>query len=65
MDKKLIGIGIGIVIAIAIIAISSYKTLPEDVQNPPNEILPNATQKQVTGKHITVELNESMSLSTR
>lgn len=63
MNKKLIGIGIGIVIVIIIlIGMQSYKTVPENVQNQSSVQFPNATlQKSVNvGKHITVELNESM-----
>lgn len=64
LNKKLVGIGVGIVIVIIIlITIQSYKTVPENVQNQPNaQQLPNVTlQKPVNvGKHITVELNESM-----
>lgn len=68
MNKKLIGVGIGIAIAIVIvilIEVPSYKTHVENT-NQSNTQLTNATQKPlVTGKHFTVELNESMSLSTR
>jgi uncharacterized membrane protein len=64
LNKKLVGIGVGIVIVIIIlIGIQSYKTVPENVSNQSNvQQLPNVTlQKPVNvGKHITVELNESM-----
>ena len=64
MNKKLIGIGVGITIAIIIlVGMQSYKTVPENVPNQPNaQQLSNATlQKPLNaGKHITVELTESV-----
>ncbi len=64
LNKKLIGIGIGIAIAILIlVGIQSYKTVPENMPSQPNvQQLPNATLPKplTTGKHITVELTESM-----
>jgi uncharacterized membrane protein len=68
LNKKLVGIGVGIVIVIIILIIiligmQSYKAIPENVSNQSNvQQLPNVTlQKPVNvGKHITVELNESM-----
>jgi uncharacterized membrane protein len=65
LNKKLVGIGVGIVIIIIIIILvgmQSYKTVPENIPNQPNVQLPNATLSRPlnTGKHITVELNESM-----
>ena len=69
MNKKLIGIGVGIVIIIIIlVGITSYKIMPENTQNQPNvQQLPNATlQKPLNaGKHITVELNESMQFTIK
>jgi hypothetical protein len=64
LNKKLVGIGVGIVIVIIILmGMQSYKAVPENISNQSNaQQLPNVTlQKPVTvGKHITVELNESM-----
>ncbi len=64
LNKKLIGIGVGIAIAIIIlVSTQSYKTVPENILSQPNvQQLPNATLSKplTTGKHITVELNESM-----
>ena len=68
MNKKLIGVGVGIVIVIIVlIGMQSYKTVPEDITNPPNAQFSNTTlQKSVnTGKHITVELNESMQFAIK
>jgi len=64
LNKKLVGIGVGIVIVMIILmGMQSYKAIPENVSNQSNaQQLPNVTlQKPVNvGKHITVELNESM-----
>ncbi len=66
LNKKLVGIGVGIMIVIIIlVGIQSYKTVPENVVVPNQtntQQLPNATlQKPLNaGKHITVELSESM-----
>lgn len=63
MNKKLVGIGVGIVVIIIIVGITSYKIMLENISNEPNlQQLPNTTlQKPLnSGKHITVDLNESM-----
>ena len=68
MNKKLIGIGVGIVIVmIVLIGMQSYKTMPGNTTNQPNVQFLNTTlQKSVTtGKHITVELNESMQFAIK
>ncbi len=68
MNKKLIAIGIGIAIVVAVIFLMTIplsKTYPENTSQP--TIQPtNATQKPVvTGKHVTVNLNETIPLSSR
>ena len=69
LNKKLVVIGIGIIIVIIIlVGIQSYKTVPENITNPTNtQQLTNTTlQKPLTvGKHITVELQESMHFTTK
>lgn len=67
MNKKLVGIGIGVAIAVALViflGMPSYKAPVENI-NQSNTQIPNATKPVVTGRHITVELNESMPMSTR
>ena len=64
MNKKLVGIGIGIIIIIIVlVGIQSYKAVPENITNQTNtQQLSNTTlQKPLNaGKHITVNLTESM-----
>ena len=68
LNKKLVGIGIGIVIVIIILlGTQSYRTMPENITNRSSvQQFPNATlQKPVNaGKHITIELTESMHLAS-
>ncbi len=67
MNKKFVGIGIGIVIVIIIlISMQSYPVATENAVNQSSVQFPNATlQKPLNaGKHITVELTESMHLAS-
>lgn len=68
MNKKLIGLGIGIVIVIAIIILMTVplsKISPEN-PNQPNIPITNETPKPITtGKHFTVNLNETIPLSSK
>jgi uncharacterized membrane protein len=69
LNKKLVGLGVGIVIMIvALVGMQSYKTVPDNMTNQTNtQQLPNTTlQKPLnTGKHITVNLTESMHFTVK
>ena len=70
MNKKLVAIGIGIAIVVAIVIMLILMTVPlsttQENTNQSNIQSTNATQKPVIiGKHITVNLNETIPLSSR
>lgn len=70
MNKKLVAIGIGIAIGIAIVITLILMTIPlsttQENTNETNMPSTNATQKPViTGRHITVNLNETIPLSSK
>ena len=69
MNKKLVGLGFSIVIIIIVlVGIQSYKTVPDNITNQTNtQQLSNATlQKPLSvGKHITVNLTESMHFTVK
>lgn len=68
MNKKLIVVGLAIVIALAVlVGMQSYRPIPVNIPNQSTQQLPNETidQNPVKGKHVTVELNESMHFTVK